>query len=117
LIGGIITLISGAISINSWYVLYSTTGTAAFTYQFLFWFTFTAEEALVFFAIGIICGVSIIGGAVLQYSGDRSKAKRGSILILIATILGIPGTVFGMFVGGVLSLAGAYLGLVWKPIP
>jgi len=51
----------------------------------------------------------------MQYSGARSKVKVGSILVLLATVIGIPATSFGWLIGGILSTLGAYMGLGWKP--
>jgi hypothetical protein len=115
LIGGIITLISGLISINSWFALYSTLG-PGFVYSSLGLGDMASGEAIVFFIIGAICGTLIIVGAVLQHSGEKSRVRRGSILVLIASIVGIPSTYFGMFIGGILSVVGAAQGLAWKPL-
>ena len=117
LIGGIITLISALISINSWFFMYSNAGT---TFAYSLWYfigsiDFTAVEALVLFVVGVVCGVVIVLGAVLQYSGQGPKVKKGSIVVLIATLVGVPSTYFGMFLGGILSIMGAYVGLTWKP--
>jgi hypothetical protein len=117
LIGGVITVIFSLLSINSWLFMYSNAGTT-FTYS-LWYFVgsvdFTAMEALVLFVIGVVCGLLIVFGAVLQYSGQKSRVRNGSIIALIATIVGVPASYFGMFVGGILSIIGAYLGLTWKP--
>jgi hypothetical protein len=118
-IGGAITLISSIVSINSWFFMYSGSGT---TFNYTLWYffgsvDFTAAEALVLFVIGVICGVLIIFGAVLQYSGQESNVRNGSILVLLATIVGVPSTYFGMLIGGILSITGAYAGLTWKPGP
>jgi hypothetical protein len=117
LIGGIITLISSLLSINSWFFMYSNAGT---TFTYTLWYfigstDFTAAEALVLFVIGVACGILIIFGAVLQHSGQKSKVKNGSIIVLIASIVGVPSTYFGMLIGGILSITGAYIGLTWKP--
>ena len=116
LIGGTITLIVGLISIHSWSYLDSTVG-GGFDYQT--WpisVNFSAEAALLLFVTGAICGISIIVGAVMQYSGERSRVRRGSILVLVASIMGIPSTSFGWFIGGVLSVVGAAQGIAWKPL-
>lgn len=96
--------------------MYSSSGTT-FTYSlwyFLGSVDFTATEALVLFGLGAMCGVLIIFGAVLQHSGKKSKVKNGSIVVLLATTVGVPSTYFGMLIGGVLSMIGAYSGLTWK---
>jgi len=113
--GGAITLVSSLISINSWFFMYSNSGTT-FTYSIWYVFgsvDFTAVEALYLFVIGVGCAILIVIGGVLQYSGQKSKVRIGSIIVLIATIVGVPTTLFGMFIGGVLSTLGAYMGLTW----
>jgi hypothetical protein len=115
LIGGIITLISGLISINSWFILYSMSGTS-FTYWLLGdLFSFTAMEALVLFVIGTICGLLIVVGAVLQYSGKKSRVRMGSFIVVIASVVGALPTFFGFFIGFLLSVVGAAKGLSWDP--
>jgi hypothetical protein len=115
LIGGITTLIIGLILVNSWFLLYSETGGASFTYWLLGdLFSFTAAEALALFIIGAICGVLIIVGAVLQFSGKKARVRIGSLLVVVASIIGAPSTYFGMIIGGFLSVVGAALGFGWK---
>jgi len=117
LIGGTITILSSLLSINGWFFMYSNSG---LTFTYSLWYVigfadFTAVEALVLFVMGVACGVLIISGGVLQHSGQKSKVKNGSIVVLIATIVGVPSTYFGMLIGGILSVVGAYVGLTWKP--
>src|SRR5712692_2230264 len=114
LIGGIITLILGLLSINSWFSLHSTVG-GGFNYELFNFVNMTAGAAILLFVLGAICGISIIIGAVLQYSGEKSRVRVGSILVLVASIVGIPSTFFGLIIGGILSVVGAALGLTWKP--
>jgi len=116
MIGGIITLFSSLLSINGWFFMYSNSG---LTFTYSLWYVvgfadFTAVEALVLFVIGVACGVLIIFGAVLQHSGQQLKVKNGSIIVIIATIVGVPSTYFGMLIGGILSVVGAYVGLTWR---
>jgi len=117
LVGGLFTLGSSLLSTNGWLFMYSNSG---LTFTYSLWYVigfvdFTAAEALVLFVIGVACGIMIITGALLQHSGQGSKVKNGSIIVLIATIVGIPGTYFGMLIGGILSVIGAYLGFTWRP--
>lgn len=114
LIGGIITLILGLLSINTWFYMLSTVG-GGFNYQLFVFVNMTAGAALLLFVLGAICGILIIIGSVLQYSGEKSRVRTGSILVLVASIVGIPSTFFGLVIGGVLSVAGATLGFTWKP--
>ena len=116
MIVGIITLFSSLLSINGWFFMYSNSG---LTFTYSLWYVvgfadFTAVEALVLFVIGVACGVLIIFGAVLQHSGQQLKVKNGSIIVIIATIVGVPSTYFGMLIGGILSVVGAYVGLTWR---
>jgi len=117
LVGGVVSLIVSILSINTWFFMYSNSGT---TFNYSVWYfigstNFTAVEALILFVIGVICGGLVIFGAVLQYSGQESNVRRGSVLVLVATIAGAPSTYFGILFGGILSLVGAYVGLTWKP--
>jgi len=117
LVGGLFALGSSLLSINGWVFMYSNSG---LTFTYSLWYIigfadFTAVEALVLFVIGVACGIMIIIGAALQHSGQMPKVRNGSIIVLIATIVGVPATYFGMLIGGILSVIGAYLGLVWKP--
>jgi hypothetical protein len=116
LIGGIITLIVSLITINTWFNLYSTLG-AGFAYSSLILGDIPSGEAIVFFIVGALCGISIVAGAVLQYSGKKSRVRTGSILALFALVIGIPTSFFGMVIGGILSVVGVALGLTWKPDP
>jgi len=97
--------------------MYSNAGT---TFTYSLWYIlgsvdFTATFALFMFVIGVVCATLVTIGAVLQYSGQKSKVRNGSIMVLIATIVGIPTTYFGMLIGGILSMVGAYLGFSWNP--
>jgi len=118
LIGGMVTFGYSLLSINGWLFMYSNSG---LTFTYWLWYIagfaeIAAVEALVLFVVGVACGAMIISGAILQYSGLKPKVRNGSTIVLIATILGIPGSYFGMLIGGILSVIGAYLGLTWKPI-
>ena len=117
LIGGLIALLYSLVLINSWFFMYSNSGT---TFNYSVWYfvgslNFTAAEALALFVTGVVCGLLTIFGAVLQYSGRKSRVKSGSIIVLAATVVAIPSTYFGMFLGGILATYGAYVGLTWKP--
>lgn len=113
-IGGAITLAVALITIHSWFGLYSELG-AGFDYSSLGLGSVPSAEAMVLFIIGAFCGISMITGAVLQYSGEKSKVRLGSILVLITSIVSIPTTFFGGVFGGVLSIIGVALGFAWKP--
>ena len=113
LIGGAITLVVGMSDINEWYFLHSTVG--GFSYSSLGLGSVPSAEAIYLFIIGGFCGASIIVGSILQYSGGNSKVRVGSILVLVGSIVSIPTTYFGVFIGGALSVTGGALGLAWKP--
>lgn len=67
--------------------------------------------------VWIIIGVILLGlelvGVILIYSSDVSKVRVGSSLVLIASLLSYP-TIWGFFIGSVLSITGSILGLTWK---
>ena len=114
LFGGIITLISALLSIGSWFSMYANSGTT-FTYNLLGdLLGFTAVEALGLFILGGLCGTLIIAGAFMQRSGQKSKVRSGSIMLLVAAVVAAPWTGFGLLIGGILSICGGYLGLTWK---
>ena len=97
LVGGLITLATTLLVINSWFAMYSTNGTAFGYSQWLVVasINLTAMEGLVLLFVGVACAIVILVGGVMQYSGKMSKVRGGSILVLIGTIIGIPTTSFG----------------------
>ena len=116
LVGGVITLVTSLIGVNTWYAMYSANGT---TFSYSQWYVvislhLTAIQGLFLMVAGAACGTLIIVGAVLQFSGRVSSVKRGSMLVLVGTIIGIPATSFGWILGGLMSVLGAALGLTWK---
>jgi len=117
LVGGLITLGTTLLVINSWFAMYSTNGTAFGYSQWLVLVSInlSATEGLVLLFVGLACAIVILVGGAMQYSGKKSKVKDGSILVLIGTIIGIPTTSFGWLLGGLMSTLGAYLGFGWKP--
>jgi len=117
LLGGLITLVTTALVINSWFVMYSTNGTAFGYSQWLVVVSInlTAMEGLISLLIGVACAIAMLIGGVMQYSGKKPRVRHGSILVLVGTIMGIPTTSFGWLLGGLMSTLGAYLGFDWKP--
>jgi hypothetical protein len=65
--------------------------------------------------IGLVWGIITLVGAIMINSGEPSKVKTGSILVLIFSILSWFGAYGGLFIGFLLGLIGAILGLTWKP--
>ena len=65
--------------------------------------------------IGLVSGIVILVGAVMMNSSDKSKVRTGSILVLVFTLVGAAFTIGGFFIGFILALIGAILGLTWKP--
>jgi len=64
---------------------------------------------------GLICGILTILGAVWINSGEKSKVRTGSVLVLIFSILSWVGAAGGFVIGFLLGLIGAILGLTWNP--
>ena len=64
---------------------------------------------------GLVCGILVILGAVWINTGEKSKVRTGSILVLIFSILSWIGAFGGFFIGFLLGLIGAILGLTWNP--
>jgi len=101
LIGGIFILIGGLVI-------------AAIGGVFLF--LPVAGAAIVAIGVfGLICGILTILGAVWINSGERGKVRNGAILVLIFSILSWIGGAGGFFIGFLLGLIGAILGLTWNP--
>jgi hypothetical protein len=63
---------------------------------------------------GLICGLLVILGEVWLNRGEQGKVRNGSILVLIFSILSFFGAAGGFFLGFLLGLIGAILGLTWK---
>ncbi|HYC11656.1 MAG TPA: hypothetical protein VEC02_03240 [Nitrososphaerales archaeon] len=66
-------------------------------------------------AVGLVCGIIMIIGAVMMNSSERSRVRTGAILVLILTIVGAFFTIGGFVIGFILALIGSILGLTWKP--
>ena len=65
--------------------------------------------------LGLVWGILTLIGAVMINSGEPSKVKTGAILVLIFSIISWFGAAGGFFIGFLLGLIGAILGLTWKP--
>ncbi len=65
--------------------------------------------------VGLIFGILILVGATMIYSGEPSKVRIGSILVLIFSILSLLTVGGGFLIGFILGLIGGILGLTWKP--
>jgi hypothetical protein len=66
-------------------------------------------------AVGLVCGIIMIIGAVMMNTSVQSRVRTGAILVLVLTIIGAFFTLGGFGIGGILGLIGSILGLVWKP--
>jgi len=66
-------------------------------------------------AIGLVSGFIMIFGSIMINSGEKSKVKTGSILVLVFTLIGAIFTFGGFAIGFILALIGSILGLTWKP--
>ncbi|MBO3800597.1 MAG: hypothetical protein FGF52_06080 [Candidatus Brockarchaeota archaeon] len=76
------------------------------------------EEIIISLAVFGICpiviGILMFIGAVIMNSTNKSRVKRGSIIVIIFSII----AVFlggGFYIGSILGIIGGILGLVWKP--
>jgi hypothetical protein len=64
--------------------------------------------------VHLIFGVLMIVGSIQMNSGVPGNVKTWSIIVLVVSVIGlIMGA--GLFIGAILGLVGAILGLVWKP--
>lgn len=108
LIGGIIILI-GAMLVA---VLAGLVGGAIMLIPFIGGF---GALIVLLGALGVIFGISIIIGAAMINSGEPSRVRTGSILVLIFSILSLVFVGGGFIIGFILALVGSLLGLLWKP--
>lgn len=76
--------------------------------------SFGTFDSEIFIVLTLACSAMIVLGAFLQYSGTPSLVRRGSLLVLIATLVAIPFTLFGVVAGGVLCVMGAVKGFRWN---
>jgi hypothetical protein len=65
--------------------------------------------------LGFIWGIIALVGAVMMNSSDKSRVRTGAILVLVFSILSWFGAFGGLFIGFILGLIGAILGLTWNP--
>ena len=70
---------------------------------------------MIFGVLGLVWGILTLIGAVMINSGEPGKVKTGAILVLIFSIISWFGAAGGFFIGFLLGLIGAILGLTWKP--
>ena len=73
------------------------------------------EAIVVLFIIGLASSLVIFYGAVMMNSSDRSRVRKGSLLVLAFTAAAAPFSLYGLFVGGLLCTIGGLKGLFWKP--
>ena len=66
-------------------------------------------------ALGLIWGIITLYGAIMINSTDKSRVRTGAILVLVFSIISWFGTFGGFFIGFLLALIGAILGLTWNP--
>ena len=64
------------------------------------------------FVTVVLLGLELIG-VILIYSSDVSKVRIGSTIVLVTSLLAYS-TLWGFFIGSILSLIGSILGLIWK---
>ncbi len=66
-------------------------------------------------AIGIVWAAAIVACAFMINTGDPSRVKLGSILVIAFSIFSWFGSAGGIFIGFFLGLVGGIAGLLWKP--
>jgi hypothetical protein len=112
LIGGIFILLGGLVYLARGFIITVFTGWIPFV-------GIVGAAVGAFVAIigilGILWGILVIYGATLIGSGETEKVRTGSILVLIFSIISWIGAAGGFFIGFILGLIGAILGLIWKP--
>ena len=68
----------------------------------------------IYMALGLISGVTVIAGAVMINKAEPDKVKKGSILVVVFSIVSLVSG-GGFYIGTILGIIGGVLGLVWKP--
>jgi len=68
----------------------------------------------IYMALGLISGVIVIAGAVMINKAEPDKVKKGSILVVVFSIVSLVSG-GGFYIGAILGIIGGVLGLVWKP--
>ena len=68
----------------------------------------------IYMALGLISGVIVIVGAVMINKAEPDKVKKGSILVVVFSIVSLVSG-GGFYIGTILGIIGGVLGLVWKP--
>lgn len=65
-------------------------------------------------SLGLIFGLIIIVGGVMMYMKPEQHVMWG-VIVLVLSIVSIPFSIAGFFIGFILALVGGILGLVFKP--
>lgn len=68
----------------------------------------------IYMALGLISGVIVIAGAMMINKAEPDKVKKGSILVVVFSIVSLVSG-GGFYIGTILGIIGGVLGLVWKP--
>ena len=66
-------------------------------------------------AITVACALGITFGALYQRTGLPRRVRVGSAIVVALNVVTIYSSAGGFIIGLVLGVAGAALGLVWKP--
>jgi len=69
---------------------------------------------LIWVALAAVILVLSFWGASWINSGDPSRVRSGSVIVLVAGLIAFP-TLWGFGVGSLLMIAAAIIGLAWKP--
>ena len=77
-------------------------------------FVWVGDIVTVVGILGLIFGIIAMVGAIMINSGERGRVRRGSILVLVFSILSLI-SLGGFILGFILCLVGSILGLTWKP--
>ena len=107
LLGAIFIILGGLV----YMVLFSFIGTA---------FDFVGlggvgDMLVIFGVLGLIWGILVLVGAIMMNSGNPGKVRTGAVLVLVFSIISWFGAAGGFFIGFLLALIGAILGLTWHP--
>lgn len=67
-----------------------------------------------YMALGLLSGIIVIAGAVMINKAEPDNVKKGSILVVVFSIVSLVSG-GGFYIGTILGIIGGVLGLIWKP--
>jgi len=107
--GGLFVLIFAAL-----YVLASTSQSTVGSYVPLVGLVSSRFEETVLGGSGLLCGIMMMVGGIMAYKKPSQRIIWGVVVLIFANLSWF-GAYGGVFIGFSLGVAGAILGILWKP--